>query len=89
MWLALVSACGPRNGQQTDAANPDATNAPDAPRLTDAPPFADAPFLPTLMYVHTAETLYTIDDATFSLNTIGGFALAADRITDLAVTPDD
>jgi hypothetical protein len=45
--------------------------------------------LPATMFVHTPDTLYTIDDQSFDLVLVGGFGLTqADNITDLAITPE-
>ena len=80
-FLGLVlaaSACGP-----STSGNPN----PDA----DGGNGADADLTPAAatMYVHTPDTLYTIDDQSFDLVLVGSFGLTGgDQITDLAVTPD-
>lgn len=79
--LLLPAACGPTAtglpGPEADAGTGDQTDAGDF-----EPP-------PAIMYVHTPDTLYTIDDESFDLIEIGGFGLDASQpMTDLAITPD-
>lgn len=86
-FLAGCALGGPKAGTSSDGggANPDGGSS-----TTDAGPISDAPPQVTQMYVHTADTLYVMDDQTFSLTLIGNFGLGTtDQITDLAVTPDD
>lgn len=49
-------------------------------------PVADAAVAVTSMYVHTADTLYLVDDANFDLIEIGAFE-ADSSMMDMAVTP--
>jgi hypothetical protein len=87
--LVVAGSCGP---SVEDVGDPDAV-APPPPE--DAAP-ADARIAPpdvavpaVTMWVHTADTLYRMDDATLSLTLIGLFGTpASDGITDLAVAPD-
>ena len=52
-------------------------------------PVADAGPASIRMYVHTADTLYRIDNINFALTEVGPFNAPEDaRMTDLAVTPD-
>ena len=79
--LLAASACGPAASTGDD----DGADAP--PGALDARPFADAPPAPIVMYAHSRDTLYAIDDTSFALTTIGSFG-TSDLITDLAVTSD-
>src|SRR5438445_4039446 len=91
MLLVLLAACAPDTRDAPgDAGAPAPVDASTAP---DAVPFADAGHLPDAgpdiaytVYVHTKDTLYTMDPTTFATTTVGPFnAPAADQITDLAV----
>jgi len=87
---ALLAGCalgGPKAGAGGDGG----TGTPDSgPSGIDASPTSDSATPVTQMYVHTSDTLYVMDDQTFSLTLIGNFGLGAtDQITDLAVTPDN
>jgi len=57
------------------------------PGAPDAGPRADADIAAVQMFVHTRDTLYTIDDQDFTLSLVGTFDIA-ENITDLAVTPE-
>ena len=72
-----AAGCGPSGGTgAADAALGGGSAADAAPHVTR-------------MYVHSADTLYAMDDSDFELTTIGTFNLPADQgITDMAVTPD-
>ncbi len=86
--LFATAACGPEAGATLDAAGGADAGDPDA-IAADAWVFADVLPPPVLMYVHTADLLYVMDDATLSLTLIGSFnAPGGDGITDVAVTPD-
>ena len=77
--LFAVSACGPRASGLPDP-EPDGGTDTDSGNV-DPPP--------AVMYVHTPEALYTIDDQSFDLVPVGDFGIeAGDEITDLAVTPN-
>lgn len=88
--VALVAgaACGGGGGDgAADAA------AADAAARQDAAPQQDAGTALVRMYVHSAQTLFLIDDVTFDLTPIGDFHRPSDEppvewMTDLAVTPD-
>lgn len=64
-----------------DDDNQDQAGSPDAGFIPDPDPVA------VNMYVHTADTLYIVDDANFALIEIGGFNADSNMI-DMAVTPD-
>lgn len=84
VFCAVLTACA--GGQPGTGA--DASAAADAdPGAPDAGPRADADIAAVQMYVHTRDTLYTIDDQDFTLSLIGTFDIA-ENITDLAVTPE-
>jgi outer membrane protein assembly factor BamB len=85
--LALASllstlACGPTaSGLPDPEADAGTSDQPDGGGNVDPPPAS--------MFVHTPDTLFTIDDESFELIEIGSFGLdASEPITDLAVTPD-
>src|SRR5262245_7716491 len=86
--LALLAlACGPNveqvHGDPDVAAPPPVDAEPPDARI----PPADVAPLSVTMWVHSADTLYRMDDATLSLTLIGLFG-NDDPITDLAVAPD-
>ncbi len=77
-----LTACGPSVSSRVDGGDGDGASS------VDSGPHADALPYPVLMYVQTADTLYTIDDVSFELTEIGTFQNGGDDITDIAVTPN-
>ena len=74
----LAAACGDDGNSGEEI--------PDSGSIT---PAVDAGPTPIRMYVHTADTLYLIDDINFALTEVGDFnAPNGERMTDLAITPD-
>jgi hypothetical protein len=84
----LPAACGPgeREAGDDDSGGADAA-VPDAAPFVDGQPLADAGPDFTV-YVHTRDTLYTMDPTTFAVTMVGSFGTGDDLITDLAVGPD-
>lgn len=86
--VLVFAACGPDAESYVDAASNPTADA--APMLPDSGPTTDADIPPAKMFVHTADTLYVVDDVAFDLQTVGSFGLPMSEggVTDLAVTPD-
>lgn len=83
--LSLLSAMAcASSGMDDPAFGPDNQ---DVAESADAGPTFDAAPIVTNMYVHTADTLYIVDDANFDLVEVGAFQ-ADSSMMDMAVTPD-
>jgi len=89
--IALLTsslACGANVSDDDFEPGPDQEDPPDeSDPPSDPPPSDPPPPAPTIIFVHTNNDLYVVDDQSFDLVHVGAFDIA-DEITDIAVTPD-
>jgi hypothetical protein len=92
MSLVCLVACGPEGRESDDGELPvDASVGIDATGFVDATPTVDGDTPPPpafTVYVHTRDTLYTVDPDGWEVAEVGRFETNGDNITDLAVTPN-
>jgi hypothetical protein len=88
--LTVIVACGPDGREADDGLTIDAGSmAIDAEGFIDAAlgPDGDGPPASEFtVYVHTRDTLYTVDPTTWDVTLVGKFQTNGDLVTDLAVT---
>ena len=85
--LASLVACAP-DAREDDAdagGGAAADAAPDGMPFIDSGPLADGGDAEFIVYVHSRDTLYTMDPTTFEVTLVGAFGTGTDYITDLAV----
>ncbi len=93
--LLTLAACAPETREapgDVDAGSAppaDAAATPDSAFVDAGPLLPDAGPEQYVVYVHTKDTLYTMDPTSFALSLVGPFnAPGSDQITDLAVAKD-